>query len=128
MPLINPQQKYTYQDYLTWDDDERWEIIGGDLYDMSPAPRRSHQDVVGTVFRLIGNQLEGEKCRAYMAPTDVVLDDSDVVQPDIFIVCDLKKLKDLCIQGAPDVIIEVVSPSTARKDRWIKNAGTKCMA
>jgi Uma2 family endonuclease len=120
MTLDKPKQKYTYQDYLTWSDGERWEIIESVPYNMSPAPRRSHQDVSLNVAALMKMALKGKKCIPYIAPTDVVLDDENVVQPDVFVVCDPKKLTEKGIFGAPDVIFEILSPSSTQKDRWIK--------
>jgi Uma2 family endonuclease len=120
MPLVKPEQKYTYQDYLTWDDGERWEIIEGIPYNMSPAPRRTHQDVSMNLSGLLKNALRGKKCIPYAAPTDVILNDENVVQPDVFVVCDPNKLTEKGIFGAPDVIFEILSPSSTQKDRWIK--------
>jgi len=110
-------EKYTYSDYLTWPDDERWEIIAGEAYNMSPAPSIKHQNVAGTLFSYLKQQLRGKQCRPFIAPTDVVLCDHDVVQPDIIVVCDEKKITEANIQGAPDLVIEVMSPATALKDK-----------
>lgn len=118
-------QKFTYKDYLSWtDQNERWELIYGIAYDMSPAPNRGHQEISGFLFRSIGNYLDNKKCRVYAAPFDVRLpggfitdDDVDtVVQPDISVFCDEEKLDDRGGNGAPDLIIEILSPSTASKD------------
>jgi Uma2 family endonuclease len=114
------QKKYTYQDYLTWDDGKRWELINGVPYCMSPTPVKSHQDVVLSLGSYLKNKLKDKKCKAYIAPRDVVLSEDDVVQPDVLVVCDPKKDKEACIQGAPELIFEVLSPSTERKDRWDK--------
>ncbi|GAB4540128.1 MAG: Uma2 family endonuclease [Thermodesulfovibrionia bacterium] len=117
MPLpLKKETRYTYSDYLTWPDDERWEIIDGIAYNMSPAPTRRHQDVVGnfyTIFKTSSNN----PCYTGIAPTDVVFDEYNVVQPDVFLVCDRGKVLESHIQGAPDLIIEVVSRFTALKDR-----------
>ncbi len=115
-------EKYTYSDYLTWSDDERWEIIAGEAYNMSPAPSIKHQNVAGTFFRIVGNKLVGKSCRPFVAPTDVVLSDYDVVQPDIIVVCDEKKITEANIQGAPDLVVEVLSPATALKDKREKKS------
>lgn len=117
MPLAKQINKYTFQDYLTWPDEERWEIIDGVAFNMTPAPGSKHQLIVGSVYRVIGNQLVRKTCTAFIAPTDVVLSDYDVVQPDVFVVCDKKKITDANIQGAPDLVIEVLSPSTTLKDK-----------
>ena len=81
-----------------------------------------HQTVVGEVFRLIGNHLKskGHPCRSFIAPTDVVLADDQVVQPDVILVCDETKVRDNAIVGVPDVVIEVLSASTEKKDRGKK--------
>ncbi len=115
-------KRYTVKDYLAWDDDGRWEIIGGLAYDMSPAPGTKHQQVVLKIVSYLENLLGGKTCRPFMAPTDVVLSEVDVVQPDVFVVCDPEKITDANIQGAPDLVIEVLSPSTALKDTREKKA------
>lgn len=117
MPLAKQNNKYTFQDYLTWPDEERWEIIDGDAFNMTPAPGSKHQLIAGSFYRILGNQLVGKSCTAFIAPTDVVLSDYNVVQPDVFVVCDKKKITDANIQGAPDLVIEVLSPSTSLKDK-----------
>ncbi len=123
MPVAKKRaEKYTCSDYLTWPDDERWEIIGGEAYNMTPAPGIKHQNVVVNFTRIIGNELKGKPCRPFVAPTDVVLSNHDVVQPDIFVVCDEKKITEANIQGAPDLVVEVLSPATALKDKREKRA------
>ncbi len=115
------EQKYTYHDYLNWSDDERWEIIDGQPYCMSPAPTIKHQKIsIGILEKLILNKQSLKGCDLFSAPTDVVLDEFNVVQPDIFIVCDKHKITENNIQGVPDLIIEIVSKSTAYKDTKIK--------
>ncbi|MEW6236754.1 MAG: Uma2 family endonuclease [Candidatus Omnitrophota bacterium] len=120
MPLPQEKTKFTYRDYLTWPDDERWEIIDGTAYAMSPAPNLAHQAIVRNFITFLQQKLLGQTCTPWVAPTDVVLSESDVVQPDVFVVCDKNKMKGANIQGAPDLIIEVLSPGTAKKDRWDK--------
>jgi len=110
-------EKFSYRDYLNWNDNKRWELIDGVAYDMTPAPSFRHQRVVGNLFRIIADGLDGKPCVAGIAPTDVILSDSDVVQPDIFIVCDSRKITEEVIKGAPDMIVEVLSPATSLKDR-----------
>ncbi len=113
---IRQEQKYTVKEYLTWSDEERWEIIDGDLYAMSPAPRIKHQNIVGN-FHIRLKTCPENPCYTGIAPTDVVLDDFNVVQPDVFVVCDRDKITADNIQGAPDLVVEVASPSTEVKDR-----------
>lgn len=118
------KKQYTYADYLTWRFNERVELIKGWLYKMSPAPRRYHQKIEGVIFNKIFNYLEKKACEVYQSPFDVRLkknkgqdDEIDtVVQPDICIICDLEKLDDAGCLGAPDLIVEVLSVSTAKKD------------
>jgi len=134
MPLAlkNNNERWTYADYLTWPDDERWEIIDGVAYAMSPSPGKRHQELFGELFRQIANFLKGKSCKVFAAPFDVRLSDistaSDnyaetVVQPDIFVVCDKNKLDERGCKGAPDLIIEISSPSTGKNDLTIKFGG-----
>lgn len=120
MPIPNINKEYTYQDYLTWPDDERWEIIEGVPYDMSPSPNTKHQTLVGNLFGFLHQALKGKECVPWIAPLDVVFSEKNVVQPDIIIVCDRSKETEKNIQGPPDVVFEVLSPYTSRKDRWNK--------
>ena len=115
------KKKYTYSDYINWPDDERWEIIDGVAYNMSPAPKVKHQRISRNITWAIGKNASKLKgCEFFEAPTDVVLDEYNIVQPDLFIVCDESKIKEDNIRGAPDLIIEIISPSTAYKDTKIK--------
>lgn len=109
--------KYTYDEYLSWPENERWEIIDGDLYCMTPAPGLKHQRITGLFFNQLTNKLAGKPCSPWISPVDVVLSEHDVVQPDISVVCDKNKITDANIQGPPDLVIEVLSPSTALKDK-----------
>jgi Uma2 family endonuclease len=125
MPLAKEQPRYTYADYLEWDDDERYELIDGEAY-MLAAPSRIHQDISMALSTALYNFLEGKPCKVYAAPFAVRLfpaeDETDdtVVEPDISVVCDSSKLDDRGCKGAPDLIIEIASPSTARYDRIVK--------
>lgn len=121
---------YTYGDYAKWPDEERWELIDGVPYNMSPAPSRIHQKFLGELFKQIAVYLTGKTYEVYIAPFDVRLpkgDESDeqidtVVQPDLVIVCDREKLDERGCKGAPDLAVEVLSPGTAGKDMKIKLA------
>jgi Uma2 family endonuclease len=129
-PMGQPATKighFTYGDYCSWPDDERWELIDGVAYAMSLAPSRGHQELVmelGTQIRVF---LRGKPCRVYAAPFDVRLPSQDeadpqtrtVVQPDLAVICDQTKLDTKGCRGAPDWIIEILSPRTAAKD-WIQ--------
>ncbi len=108
--------KYTWQDYETWPDEERWEVIDGEAYDMTPSPTPRHQILAGNFYRKVADRLAGKPCLVFIAPLDVYLDDYNFVQPDVLVVCDQTKVRDR-IHGAPDVIVEVLSPSTALKDK-----------
>ena len=120
IPESTLNRKFTYQDYLAWPDNERWEIIDGVAYAMSPAPKPFHQDIILNIGSYLKNALKGKPCRPYISPIDVVLSDMDIVQPEVLVVCDPNKKTTNNIQGAPDLIFEVLSPSTAKKDRWDK--------
>ncbi|MDR3090014.1 MAG: Uma2 family endonuclease [Desulfobulbaceae bacterium] len=124
MPLSLPQLSYTYADYATWPDDARYELIDGEAYLMSPAPKRAHQEICGEIFRQLADYLEGKDCRAFIAPFDVRLNakkaDDTVVQPDIVVVCDPKKLDEHGCVGAPDMVVEVLSPSSIKHDKMVK--------
>lgn len=110
---------YTYEDYRSFPQDLRCEIIHGEVYDMTPAPTTLHQAVGFKIGYLLERHLEskGHPCRVFVAPTDVILSDQDVVQPDVLVVCDRGKIKEAGIFGAPDVVFEVISPSTETRDR-----------
>lgn len=117
--------QYTYKDYLTWPEHERWELIEGIPFNMTPAPSRIHQDVSRELLTFFSRVLKGSSCKVYGAPFDVRLplaeentDDkiSTVVQPDLVIICDLAKLDDRGCKGSPDLTIEITSPSTFSRD------------
>ena len=123
---LDESKRYTYADYLTWLDDKRRELIDGFIHLMS-APVRIHARISARIFRRVDTFIEKKKgkCQIYYAPFDVRLplygskdDDKiyDVVQPDICVICDLSKLDDKGCIGAPDLIVEVLSPSTLKYD------------
>lgn len=117
---------YTYADYLKFPEDERWEIIHGVAYNMAPAQTTPHQESSVEMVTQVRNQLRGKPCRVFMAPTDVRFERKDktdkVVQPDLFVVCDQNKITEKGIVGAPDWIVEVLSPATASRDHVTKRA------
>jgi len=131
LPLRQQKTGFTYADYLGWPEGERWELIDGEAYAMSPAPTNFHQLIVGELFRVVANHFRGKPCRPFVAPFDVRLPNAGrahhevntVVQPDISLVCDPDKLKDNrgCL-GAPDWVVEVVSPGSALRDQRTKRA------
>ena len=117
-------ERYTYADYCTWDDGERRELIDGKVYAMSPAPSWEHQSILLELAGQIREHLKGKRCKVFVAPFDVRLNagagDDTVVQPDIVVICDRTKLGGTGCVGAPDMIVEVLSPSTALNDKVIK--------
>jgi Uma2 family endonuclease len=116
------EKRFTYAEYVTWDDNQRWELIDGVPYNMTPAPKTRHQQISGKLFSRLARYFDGKTCTPFYAPTDVVFDDFNVVQPDLLVVCDRSKITEANIQGAPDLIVEILSPATSRKDRREKKA------
>lgn len=124
--LVNHNKIYTYKDYLTYNEGERIEIIDGQIYNMSPAPSRVHQEIISALVIEIGNYIKSNNgpCKVYPAPFDVILknDEEDlisstnVVQPDISVICDRSKLTDKGCTGSPDMIVEVISPYNPSND------------
>ena len=118
-------KRYTYDEYRTWDDDKLWEMIDGVPYAMV-APSRRHQKISGELHNQLHNFLKGKPCEVYAAPFEVRLNadtyDDTIVLPDIAVICDESKLdKNGCV-GAPDMVIEILSPSTAMHDKIFKFA------
>ena len=124
MPLRKEEARYTYADYLTWEDGERRELIDGVAYAMSPDASFAHQSVSVALLTQLSNYLQDKPCKVFTAPFDVrlnaVADDDTVVQPDILVVCDTSKFDSKGIIGAPDLIVEILSPSTEKHDRNTK--------
>ena len=117
-PKTDRSERYTYADYLTWDGDERWELIDGVPYLMS-SPSSGHQEVSAELEFALQTHLRGSDCRMYHAPMDLRFEaDNDtekVVQPDIFVMCG-EYVRDSSIIGVPVLVIEILSPSTAKHD------------
>ena len=124
MPLPR-EQVYTTDDIYALPDGERAELIDGQIY-MMGTPSRIHQKLVGQLSRIIGNYIESNhgSCEIYPAPFAVFIkkDDKNYVEPDISVICDKNKLSDRGCEGAPDFIIEIVSPSSRRMDYYKKCA------
>ena len=122
-PIQKRQGEYTVSDYYAWPKDERIELIDGVIYDMA-APTSLHQLIAGRVYTRFSNHIEKNngKCIALISPADVQIskDDKTIVQPDVMILCDKKLFKMGRIYGAPDLIVEILSPSTRKKDMTIK--------
>jgi len=117
---IQYPEPFTYQEYEKLPLGVRLEIIDGVVYDMAASPVVKHQVIVGHIYSAVRDHLRGKLCKPFMAPLDVVLDDINVVEPDIFVVCDPEKITEKNIKGAPDLVIEVLSPSNIIKDRRTK--------
>lgn len=126
LPLEN---RYTLADALTWDEQERIELIYGDPVMMSPPPNRAHQKASIALATQLSNYLTGKKCEVYHAPFavrpferdgDFSEDVDTLVEPDITVVCDPSKLDDIGCKGAPDLVMEILSPSTQRHDKLTK--------
>ena len=124
---------YTLKDYLALPDDQRVELIDGIFYDMA-APTTHHQAIAGYIYKLFLDFVLVNKgpCFPFISPVDVQLDcdDKTVVQPDVLVVCDRSKYRKGRVFGAPDLVIEVLSPSTKKKDMHLKyfkyaNAGVR---
>ena len=123
-PARQRDERFTYRHYRTWPDGERWELIEGHAWSMSPAPKTRHQTLAGALYSAIRQHLKGKPCRVFIAPFDVLLPKADeaddevdtVVQPDIVVFCDRSKLTEAGARGAPDFVVEILSPSSSRKD------------
>lgn len=126
MPNVLHDKLCSYEDYLTWSDKEKIEIIEGEIFSMSPAPLRIHQEVLFEIATKIKNHISKNngKFKVYIAPFDVRFYDEskeykeikNVVQPDISVICNENKLDDRGCIGSPDMIVEIVSPSNASVD------------
>jgi len=125
MPLSQRDTDYhTYADYLTWPDEVRYELIDGMAWMMAPAPTLDHQEVAGDIYFQLRQALQNRPCRPFIAPVDVRLPKGDeedaridtLVQPDVLVVCDPDKLDRRGVRGAPDLVVEVLSPGTASHD------------
>lgn len=120
---------YTARDYISWQVDELMELIRGKIFKMSPSPRVNHQRVSSQLYLLICRKWQSKgSCEVFQAPLDVYLvhpgedwkKTGNVVEPDLFIVCDPSKIHERGCVGAPDLVVEVLSPSTSKKDASLK--------
>jgi Uma2 family endonuclease len=130
---LDTDKFYTYADYLLWQLSERVELIKGKIFQMSPAPNKTHQRILRKLLLQVGNYLDLQKkgCELFAAPFDVRLLDNKkskksdkdiytVVQPDLCVICDESKLDDKGCIGAPDIVIEILSPGNSKKEMKIK--------
>ena len=122
---LDLNKQYSYADYLTWFDNVRRELFNGFIKLMTTAPSVRHQTVSVNLTRVVSNFLYKKKCKLFHAPSDVRLSKNSeqndkqvftVVQPDLFIVCDLSKLDEKGCNGSPDFIIEIVSMQNSQRD------------
>ncbi len=124
----SPDLSYTYADYLQWQFEERLELFRGKIFKLS-APNTKHQEVSGKLFLRCASFLEGKSCKVFFAPFDVRPPvknrekDSEittVVQPDICIICSAEKLDEKGCIGAPDLVVEILSPGNTEKEVRLK--------
>jgi Uma2 family endonuclease len=125
-PNINPHKKYTVKDIAEWEG--RWELIEGVPY-FAASSSRFHQTVSRRLLAALENYLSGKRCEVFHAPFDVYMSENidedydnhkNAVQPDLFLICDSKKIHERGVKGAPDWIAEIISPATAKLDRLRK--------
>lgn len=128
MALPAEDKRYTFADVLVWDEKDRIEIINGEAFMMAP-PSVNHQRISGALFSQLYDYLKGKKCEVFAAPFGVRLFEEEgdypenvdtMVEPDLSVVCSPGKLDDHGCKGAPDLVIEILSPSTRRHDRMTK--------
>ena len=129
IPEIKDNKKYSYADYLTWTGEKRFELIYGKAWSMSPAPTPRHQRVVAILTSEIYIFLKGKPCEVFPSPFDVRFvkekdqQEQDIfitLQPDLSVICDKSKIDDKGCLGSPDLIVEILSPSTGYKDETQK--------
>jgi len=120
---LDPEGSYTYADYLLWKFKERVELIRGRLFKMTPAPGTTHQKISSQISRVLLNFFHKKSCLVFIAPFDVRLPlgrkkskDTTVVQPDLCVICDEKKLDEQGCIGPPDLIVEILSPGNTHKE------------
>ncbi len=120
-------EKYTYKDYLSWPDEERCELIDGVPY-LLASPTWQHQVISRELLIQFGNYLQNKPCQVFAAPFDLRLPDAEeqdedvtnVLQPDLLVVCEQSRLKGTGYYGTPTLIIEIVSPSSGKVDKLSK--------
>lgn len=129
-PALKRDERFTYKEYKAWPDGERWELIHGEPFRMQ-APTTVHQRVLGELFVSLSLWFKGKPCEPFIFPVDVLLRDEldqeedevdTIVEPDLIVVCDRAKVKRNGVHGAPDWVLEVLSPSTSWRDQTEKRA------
>ncbi len=120
--MTDAQAKLTFADYLETSDDERYELLNGELIE-TPSPKEIHQSVAGNLYLVLAKFIRERRLgKVYFSPFDVVLSDTNVVQPDILFISNERAdiITPDNVQGAPDLVVEVLSPATAERDRTVK--------
>jgi Uma2 family endonuclease len=123
--------RFTYADYRTWPESERWELVHGEAWNMSPAPGWGHQKLAIIIAREMSSFLKDKPCQPFIAPVDVFLPNpgqdstnldaiDTVVQPDLGVVCDSSRITPRGVMGAPDLVMEIISPSSVLRDLNLK--------
>jgi Uma2 family endonuclease len=121
--MAQPQDKqrpYNWRDYQSWSDDQRWEIIAGQRFAMPRSQTPRHQWVRSELAFQLVTQLQKKPAEVLIGQLDVRFSDEDIVQPDILVVCDPKQVKQTHIEGAPTLVLEIISPSSVAHDRLRK--------
>lgn len=114
------KRHYTWADICALPEGVRAEIIDGEFFDMSAAPALLHQQVLRALNESFQTQFKGHECEVFFAPVDVKLADDSVVEPDLLVVCDPNQLQGTHVEGAPALVVEILSPSSSLHDRWRK--------
>src|SRR5580765_5718461 len=120
--LEKQAKRWTYEEYYRLNDDQRYEIIDGNLL-MAPAPDTWHQSWIGELHIILQNHVKGRRLgKVFVSPVDVVLDSENTVQPDLVFVssANLGIIQQPAIFGTPDLLVELVSPASVRRDRYDK--------
>ncbi len=123
-PALKDDGLFSYGDYATWPDDERWELVDGVAMAMA-APSAAHQRMLMKLMRVFADFLDDKPCEVFIAPFDVLIPDGDeddddvdtVVQPDLMVFCDTNKIFTKYARGAPELVVEILSPSTSKWDQ-----------
>ena len=123
MVTRKPKVRHTYEDYCLLPDDKRFELIDGEFYEMAPSPITVHQRTLLFLARLLSDWVDlhglGE---VFIAPFDVILSEHDTFQPDVLFVSEARRsiITHRACEGAPDLVVEILSPSTSQRDLGIK--------
>lgn len=105
---------------LAYQEEYKEEVLNGEIILMSPCPSANHNRIVGNIYRIFSNFLDGKPCETFVDGMDVYLSDKDTVIPDVMVICNPDIIKSTGIYGIPDLIVEILSPSTAKRDKGYK--------